>query len=70
MIAIILNKVLLVVFFMACLNTIRHAYYFVQAFFETSEGETRKYILNKTSLFILGASIAFILSAIFSGIQI
>jgi hypothetical protein len=65
-----LNKLLIVLFFMSCLNTIRHAYYFIQAWVKTSEELPTKYILSKQSLFLLGVSIAYILTTIFTGIKI
>jgi hypothetical protein len=69
----ILNKVFTVIFFMACLTTFRHGYYFIQAYL-LSKGEELeqpvKYKLTKTSLLYLGISIAYILTVIFTGIKI
>lgn len=70
MLTVILNKILIMLFFMACLNTIRHSYYFIQAFFQSSEEEPRKYRLQTTSLVLLGVSVAYILTVIFTGIKI
>jgi hypothetical protein len=70
MLTVILNKILLMLFFMACLNTFRHTYYFIQAFFQSNKEETTKYRLRSTSLVLLGVSIAYILSVIFTGINI
>jgi len=70
MLTVILNKILIMLFFMACLNTIRHTYYFIQAFFQSSEEEPRKYRLQTTSLVLLGVSVAYILTVIFTGIKI
>ncbi len=55
---------------MACLNTFRHTYYFIQAFFQSNQEEPTKYRLRSTSLVLLGVSIAYILSVIFTGINI
>jgi hypothetical protein len=66
----ITNKVFMVIFFMACLTTFRHGYYFIQAYLLSTAEEPVKYKLTKTSLLYLGISIAYILTAIFTGIKI
>lgn len=66
----ILNKLFTVIFFMSCLTTFRHGYYFIQAFLLSTVEEPVKYRLDKTSLLFLGISIAYILTAIFTGIKI
>lgn len=65
-----LNKLLLVLFFVSLLNTIRHAYYFIQAIVSSSEEQPIKYVISKSDLTMLGISIAYILSVIFTGIKI
>lgn len=60
----------MLLFFMAALTTIRHIYYFIQAFFTSTEEQPKKYVLTNTSLILLGVSIAYILSAIFTGITL
>lgn len=70
MILIIVNKILMTLFFMSCLTTIRHAYYFLQAYFTSTEEEPIKYKVSTSSLILLCASIGFILSTIFTGITI
>ena len=42
----IFNKVLFVIFILSCLNTLRHGYYFVQAFFKANEEVPTKYKLS------------------------
>lgn len=64
------NKLLYIAFVMSCLNTFRHTYYFIQAFFKSNEEVPSKYILNNMSLFLLGISISYIITVIFTGIQI
>jgi hypothetical protein len=66
----ILNKLLLVLFFVSLLNTIRHTYYFIQATVSSSEEQPIKYVISKSDLTMLGISIAYILSVIFTGIKI
>lgn len=66
----IINRILMLLFFMASLTTIRHIYYFIQAFFTSTEEQPKKYVLTNTSLILLGVSIAYILSSIFSGITL
>jgi hypothetical protein len=66
----ILNRILITTFLMACLATIRHCYYFIQAFFTSTEETPVKYKVSKMSLFFLCVSIAYILSVIFTGIKL
>ncbi len=66
----IFNKILFTLFFMSCLTTIRHLYYFVQAYFLSSEELPIKYTVSKSSLFFLCLSIGYILSTLFTGIKI
>lgn len=70
MIEILLNKLFIVLFFVSLLNTARHAYYFIQAIVTSTEEQPIKYVISKTSLTLLGLSIAYILSSIFTGIEI
>jgi hypothetical protein len=66
----IANKILIVMFLLSCLTTLRHAYYFAQAFLTSTQEQPIKYRLSNTSLFYLGVSIAYILSVIITGIKI
>lgn len=66
----ILNRILMVTFILACLTTVRHGYYFIQAFFTSTEEAPVKYRVSKMSLLFLGVSIAYILSVIFTGIKL
>ena len=65
-----LNRLFIVLFFMSCLNTIRHAYYFIQTWFTSTEDTPVKYRITNTSLLLLGVSIAYILTTIVTGIKI
>ncbi len=66
----ILNRIFIMGFFLSCLTTIRHSYYFIQALLKSSEELPVKYKISKTSLILLGVSIAYILSVIFTGIKL
>ena len=70
MVEILLNKLFIVLFFVSLLNALRHAYYFIQAIVSSTEEQSIKYVIPKTSLTLLGLSIAYILSSIFTGIEI
>ncbi len=65
-----LNKLLMVLFFLSCLNTLRHVYYFIQSFIISTDENVAKYRLDKKSLFLLGVSISYILTVIFKGINL
>jgi hypothetical protein len=66
----ILNRLFIMLFFLCSLNIIRHSYYFIQALFTTSEENPVKYKITKTSLLLLGISIAYTLSVILTGIKL
>lgn len=70
MILAIVNKVLVILFTLACLNSIRHAYYFVQSYVKTADETYQKYKVSEKSLVFLGISLAYIISSIFIGITI
>jgi hypothetical protein len=70
MLEVIINKVLFIVLVMSCLNVTRHAYYFIQAWVKSNSENPEKYIVNNKSLWILSASIAYVITAIFFGVSI
>ncbi len=55
---------------MSSLNVLRHVYYFIQAVLTSTEEEPKKYRIPNVSLYLLGVSIAYILSAIITGITL
>jgi hypothetical protein len=70
MVDILVNKLLILLFVLSGLTTLRHGYYFVQAVITSTEEQPKKYKLSKTSLLFLGISIAYIFSAILTGIKL
>lgn len=70
MIEILLNKVLMVLFFLSVLNVLRHGYYFIQAIVSSTEETPIKYMIPTKSLMLLGLSLSYVLSVIFMGIKI
>lgn len=66
----IFNKILMVCFFLSCLNSIRHGYYFIQAYLTSTVEIPVKYKLSNISLIFLGISIAYILTIVFTGITL
>jgi hypothetical protein len=70
MIELIINKILLMVLIMSCLNVIRHGYYFIQAWVKSDSENPEKYTVKNKSLWILSLSIAYIFTSIFLGVQI
>jgi len=65
-----LNRVLMVLFFLSCLNTVRHLYYFIQTWVVSNEENLAKYRLDNKALFLLGVSVSYILTVIFKGINL
>lgn len=67
---VLLNKLFVLVFFLAILNTMRHVYYLINTSLASTPEEPKKYTLSNKSLILLGFSISYILSVIITGIQI
>lgn len=55
---------------MACLNTFRHAYYFIQAWLKSDSESPEKYKVSNKSLWILSIAIGYIISTIIYGVFI
>lgn len=66
----IINTILILLYVLSVLNTIRHAYYFVQAYFSTYGDEPVKYIISDKALLLVGLSIAYIITGVITGITI
>lgn len=65
MIDLILNKILYVIFFLSCVNVIRHSLLFV-----INVSDQKKYQVSDITLFYLGLSISMILTSIVTGIKL
>lgn len=68
MIEVILNKGLFVIFFLSILNVIRHGWKIFMLL--RNSDLPNKYELTKTELVFLGLSISYLISTIFTGIEI
>jgi hypothetical protein len=65
MVQIILNKIVFILFFMSLLNVIRHSFLFTINLIDS-----KKYVLERDTLFYLGLSISMLLTSIINGIKI
>ena len=65
MVSILVNKLLLLLFFLSVLTVIRHAFLFIQAWISTT-----KYKVGHNSLLLLGIAISYIMVGIINGIFI
>lgn len=66
----LINKTLVILFVLSCLNIIRHGYYLIQAVLTDYDEQPNKYKLKPLSLILFGLSLSYIISSIFIGIQI
>jgi len=66
----IINKILIVLFTLSCLTSLRHTYYFIQAWVKSTSDVPTKYKVGNSSLILLGVSLAYIITSIFTGITI
>ncbi len=64
-----LNKLQLLLFFMAFLVAFRHGFYFFQNLITSTEDDPKKYKLSKVQLFFLCVSIAYICTVTIYGIK-
>jgi|688.fasta_scaffold15351_5 hypothetical protein len=68
MLTTLLNKILFLFFFLACFNILKHIW---KVFIKLREEDVpNKYELPKNELILLGISIAYLLTTIFTGITI
>lgn len=63
----LLNKVLLVTFIMCVLNCLKHAWYVIN---NLREEIPKKYEISSRERLLLGISISYIITTVFTGIQI
>ena len=70
MILLLINKLLTLLFFMASLNAVRHGYFFIQGWITSTEEVPVKYRVNPISLLVLGVSIGYMITVLFTGIKL
>ena len=63
----ILNKVLLVIFILSVLNCLKHEWNIINGL---REEVPNKYKISTSERFLLGLSLAYIISVIFTGLQV
>lgn len=68
LIATLLNKILILIFFMSILNLVKHVWNIFTIL--RNEDVPNKYELSKRELIFLGISVAYILTTIFTGIKL
>ena len=68
LIATLLNKILILIFFMSILNLVKHVWNIFMIL--RNEDVPNKYELSKRELIFLGISVAYILTTIFTGIKL
>lgn len=65
----ILNKVSVMLLMLSIINVIRHLFFVIGSFIKADEENPQKYRLYPRELWLLGLSIAYILTTIFTGIK-
>lgn len=70
MVLTIVNRILLMILIMACLNVVRHTYYFIQVWVKSDTESPEKYKISNKSLWLVTFSIGYIISTIFYGVFI
>jgi len=70
MIIFLINKILIVLYLLSCLTTLRHMYYFIQAYIKTTPENQIQYKISKNALLFLAISISYIVSGLFLNIKL
>ena len=66
----ILNKIFFVLFFLSIVNIVRSGFFLIGSFVKSDSENPEKFRLTIRQLFLLGLSIAYLLSTFFTGINI
>ena len=66
----ILNKIFFVLFFLSMVNIARVSFFLIGSFVKSDSNNPEKFRLTSRQLFLLGLSIAYIISTLFIGIKI
>ena len=66
----ILNKIFFVLFFLSMVNIVRVTFFLIGSFVKSDSKTPEKFRLTSRQLFLLGLSIAYIISTLFTGIKI
>jgi len=66
----IINKISFILFFLSALNVIRTLFFLIGSFIKSDDETPHKFRLNKSQLLLLGLSISYILTIIFTGINL
>lgn len=66
----ILNKISVLILMLSILNFIRHTFFVIGSFIKSEDDNPQKYRLSTMQLLMLGLSISYILTIIFTGVKI
>jgi len=66
----ILNKISYILFFLSILNVVRTVFFLIGSFIKSDDEVPQKFRLTSMQLFLLGLSIAYIATSLFTGIKI
>jgi len=70
MMLLILNKILVTIFILSCLNIIRQGFFFIKALLRVNKENFQPFILSPKAIWLLGLSIGFVIMGIFTGITL
>jgi hypothetical protein len=66
----ILNKIFYILFFLSSLNVIRTVFFLIGSFIKSDDEQPQKFRLSSMQLLLLGLSIAYIITSLFTGVEI
>jgi hypothetical protein len=67
---IILNKILVILFVFAWVNILRHGFFTFLAWKRNADEKQDEYVISQRGLFLLGLSIAYVVTSIITGINL
>jgi hypothetical protein len=70
MIVLLLNKVLLILFWLSVSNVIRNIFFVLQSWIKSKTDNPKKLTINHIGLVLLGLSISYIMMTIQNGIEL
>lgn len=70
MILLLVNKILITLFVLSCLNILRQGFFFTKALINMGKENFKPFLMTNLGKWLLGLSIAFVLTGIFAGITL
>jgi hypothetical protein len=64
----VFNRVLVMIFVLSTLNVIRHLFFLIGSFIKSDDELPQKFRLSQMQLLLLGVSVSYVITTLFTGI--